>query len=68
MFPLANKYKMQIERMDKMRRLVWNEYDVTKVKEALIKSSGAFRDIDTIALLLDIREERKQNDRRRPPL
>ena len=59
---------MQIERMDKEQRLVWNEYDGNKVKDALTKSSGAFRDIDTIALLLDIREERKQSNRRRPPL
>ena len=56
---------MKIEGMDKEQRLVWEEYDPNKVREALHKSAGAFRDIDTVCLLQDIWAQREQKNRGR---
>ena len=57
---------MRIEQMDIEQALTWEEYDANKLREALPKSAGAFRDIDTLALLQDIHKARKQKSREKP--
>lgn len=62
----TSKNTMRIEQMNKEQQLIWEGYDPKKVKEALIKGAGAFRDIDATALLQDIHEARKQKSRAKP--
>lgn len=57
---------MRIDQMDIEQALIWEGYDPKKVREALRKSAGAFRDLDTVALLQDIYEARGQRSREKP--
>jgi hypothetical protein len=45
---------------------IWADYDPEKAREGLRKSAGALKGVDTEALKIDIRNQRKQDSHGRP--
>src|SRR5205823_1795762 len=45
---------------------IWASYDPERVKQGLIESAGAFKDLDRDALLADLKEQGQQDSSGRP--